>query len=73
MKTIDAARFSRQQVRSLGLAATTQTEIEQARQILGDWQSAHPEEPVLKDVFEQLYIMEDAWRSLAAEPVSTLA
>lgn len=73
MKTIDAARFSRQQVRSLGLAATTQTEIEQARQILRDWQDAHPEEPALKDVFEQLHIMEDAWRSLAAEPTPQAA
>ena len=65
--------FSRQQVRSLGLAATTQAEIEQARQMLAEWQQAHPEEPRLTDVFEQLYVMEDAWRSLAAEPGSRIA
>lgn len=73
MKTIDATRFSRQQVRSLGLAATTQAEIEQARQMLTEWQQAHPEEPRLTDAFEQLYVMEDAWRSLAAEPNSRIA
>lgn len=73
MRIINAARFSRQQVHSLGLAATTQTEIEQARQILRDWQDAHPEEPVLEDVFEQLYIMEDAWRSLAGESTPLVA
>ena len=73
MKTIDATRFSRQQVRSLGLAATTQAEIEQARQMLTEWQQTHPEEPRLTDVFEQLYVMEDAWRSLAAEPNSRIA
>jgi hypothetical protein len=71
MKAIDAARLSRQQVRSLGLA--TRTETKQARQILKDWQDAHPEEPALKDVFEQLYIMEDAWRRLAAEPTPQAA
>ena len=75
MKTIgiDTARFSRQQVRSLGLAATTQAEIEQAQQMLTEWQQAHPEEPRLTDVFEQLYVMEDAWRSLAAEPTPQAA
>lgn len=73
MKTTDTARFSRQQVRSLGLAATTQTEIEQARQILKDWQDAHPEEAALKDVFEQLHVMEDAWCSLAAQSTPQVA
>ena len=65
--TNSIAGFSRQQMRSLGLAATTQAEIEQARQMLSDWQDAHLEEPRMTDVFEQLYIMEDAWQSLAAE------
>ena len=73
MKTSSMAEFSRQQVRSLGLAATTQAEIDQVRQILKDWQDTHPEEPKLTDVFEQLYLMEDAWRSLAAEPSSRVA
>ena len=73
MKTNNVTQFSRQQVRALGLAATTQAEIDQARQILGEWENAYPEQPKLADVFEQLYIMEDAWRSLAAEPVSLAA
>lgn len=63
----DVAQFSRQQIRTLGLAATTQVEIEQARQMLREWQQAHPEEPKMSDIFEQLYILEDAWRTLAAE------
>ena len=73
MKTSDMTDFSRQQVRSLGLSATTPQEIDQARQMLSHWQEAHPEEPKLADVFEQLYIMEDAWRSLAAESNSQAA
>ncbi len=67
MKTNNVSQFSKQQVRNLGLAATTQVEIKQARQMLQEWQSAHPDEPQMYDVFEQLYIMEDAWRILAAE------
>lgn len=73
MKTNDLSQFSRQQVRTLGLAATTLTEIAQARQILEEWQCAHPSEPPMFDVFEQLYIMEDAWRTLAAEPADLAA
>ena len=73
MKTKNMTEFSRQQVRSLGLAATTQAGIEQARQMLTEWQQTHPAEPKLIDVFEQLYLMEDAWRSVAAEPASRVA
>lgn len=73
MKTNPLSQFSRQQVRAFGLAATTQAEIAQARQMLQDWQSAHPSEPQMFDVFEQLYVMEDAWRTLAAEPADLAA
>ena len=68
MKTKDTAQLSRQQVRRIGLAAMTQIEVQQARQVLEEWQEAHPNEPVMFDIFEQLYILEDAWQSLAAEP-----
>ena len=59
--------LSRHQVRSIGLSATTLGEIRYARQILLAWQEAHPEEPKMADVFEQLYIMEDAQCILAAQ------
>ena len=73
MKTNNFPQFTKQQVRNLGLAATTQPEIAQARQMLQEWQSAHPNEPQMHDVFEQLYVMEDAWRTLAAEPAELAA
>jgi hypothetical protein len=68
LKANDVTQFSRQQIRALGLAATTQAEIEQVRWMLQEWQQAHPEEPRMSDIFEQLYILEDAWHTLAAEP-----
>ena len=78
MKTKDlqaneVAKFSKQQIRTIGLTATTQTEIEHARQILGEWQKAHPKEPKMADIFEQLYILEDAWHTLVAEPAEMAA
>ena len=73
MKIMKASQFSRQQIRRFGLAATTQTEIDQARQMLQDWQNSNPNEPKMLDVFEQLYVMEDAWRSLVAEPADLAA
>ena len=73
MKTIDTSQFSRQQIRTIGLTATTQAEIEQARQMLQEWQSAHPNEPMMADIFEQLYILEDAWHTLAAKPAQRAA
>ena len=68
MPDTDVTQFSRQQSRAFGLAATTQDEIRQARRMLQEWQAAHPEEPKMPDVFEQFYMLEDAWRTLAAEP-----
>ncbi len=70
MKVENAAQLSRQQVRVIGLGATTQTEVKQARQMLEEWQAAHPCEPMMFDIFEQLYILEDARRSFDAEPAA---
>lgn len=63
----DISPLSRRQIRAIGLAATTPAEIEQARRVLLEWQLTHPEEPKMSDVFGQLYILEDAWQTLAAE------
>lgn len=73
MKAKDTAQLSRQQVREIGLAATTQLEIEQARQVLEEWQDAHPNEPMRFDIFEQLFMLEDAWHDLAAEHAELVA
>ena len=73
MKIAEVIQLGRQQIRTIGLAATTQTEIEQARQILREWQTAHPEEPEMADIFEQLYIMEDAWQTLVSQPINRAA
>lgn len=70
LKADSVAQFNRQQIRAVGLAATTQAEIEQARRMLQEWQQTHPEEPKMSDIFEQLYILEDAWRTVAAEPLA---
>jgi len=69
----DAVQFSRQQIRAIGLAATTLAEISQARLLLQRWQEAHPEEPKMADIFGQFYILEDAWYTLAAEPAAVAA
>ena len=61
------AQLSRQQVRQIGLAAATLDEVRKARQVLEEWQATHPSEPVMFDIFEQLFMLEDAWHSLAAE------
>ena len=73
MKATKTVQLSRQEIRTIGLAATTLAEIEQARQMLQGWQRAHPEEPQPSDVFEQLYMLEDAWRILVAEPAALAA
>ena len=72
-KVNDVAQFSRQQIRTIGLAATTLAEINQARLMLQKWQEAHPAEPKMSDIFGQLYILEDAWYTLAAEPAAVAA
>ncbi len=67
MKDSYIAPLSRERVASIGLSATTLAEIQHARQLIREWQAAHPEEPKMYDVFEQLYMMEDAANILAAE------
>ena len=60
----DAAR---EQVIDQVLSATTLAEIHQARLILRQWKQDHPEDLGVGDGFEQLYMMEDAARIIAAE------
>ena len=60
-------QLSRDQVADIGLSATTLDEIHHARQLIRAWLTDHPEEPKMYDVFEQLYMMEDAARIIAAE------
>lgn len=58
---------ARKQLISQVLSATTLEEIHQARQALRQWKQAHPDDLGIGDGFEQLYIMEDAVRIIAAE------
>lgn len=67
MKDSYVAPLSRERVASIGLSATTLVEIQHARQLIREWQAAHPDEPKMYDVFEQLYMMEDAAHTIAAE------
>lgn len=66
-ENVTVSRYSKKEIRNIGLSATTLAEIQHARQVIREWQTAHPEEPKMYDVFEQLYIMEDAARTIAAE------
>lgn len=57
----------RKQIVSQVLSATTLDEIHQARQALRQWKQAHPDDLGIGDGFEQLYMMEDAVHTIAAE------
>ena len=41
--------------------------------MLEEWQKAHPNEPKMFDLFEQLSIMEDAWQVLTMQTADLAA
>ena len=61
------SNMTRDEVAEQAMSARGLEEIQQARQLLRDWQSDHPEERVLHECFDMLYTLEDACRTIAAE------
>ncbi len=62
-----AACLTRDEIARVGLSASGLQEVAEARRALHEWERAHPDEPKMYEVFEQLYMMEDAARGEAEE------
>lgn len=73
LKTQGAARLSRDEAARIGLSASSLEEIAHARQVLHEWEQAHPDEPKMYEVYEMLYILEDGQRTQVTEPVEIAA
>ena len=61
------ACLTREEVARFGLASRGIEGVAQAREVLFAWERAHPDVPRMYEVFEQLYMMEDAARGMAEE------
>jgi TolA-binding protein len=73
LKTLGAAELSEDEVVRIGLSARSLAEIAHARQVLHEWEQAHPDERKMHGVYEQMYILEDGQEAQIAEPVAIAA
>ncbi|MBV9848220.1 MAG: hypothetical protein JO250_00895 [Armatimonadetes bacterium] len=67
LRTRGAACLTVDEVARIGLSARSLEEIHHAREVLHAWEQAHPEERIMHEVYEVLYVREDGWRAEAAE------
>ncbi len=73
MQALGASCLTHDEIVRVGLSASGLQEIAEARRALHEWERAHPDEPKMYAVFEQLYMREDAARGEADEEQSVLS
>ena len=67
LKTQGAARLTVDEAAHIGLSASSLEEISHARQVLHEWEQAHPDEQIKHEVYEMLYVKENGRLTEAAE------
>ena len=67
MKTLGAPSLTVDEAARIGLSASSLEDIRHARQVLHEWEQAHPDERIMHEVYEVLYIKEDGWLTEIAE------